>query len=35
VVNNLDRILRQARIPGPYIYGVYENRIERLWPPAE
>ena len=34
-VSNLGRILRQARTPGPYIYGVYENRIERLWPPAE
>jgi hypothetical protein len=25
-------ILRQARQPGPYIYGVYEGRIQRLWP---
>lgn len=32
-VQNIDRILRQARVPGPYIYGVYDGRIERLWPP--
>lgn len=32
-VTNLDRILRQASSePGPYIYGVYKDRIERLWP---
>ncbi len=29
---NLDRILRQASQPGPYIYGVQRDRIERLWP---
>ena len=29
---NRDRILRRARHPGPYIYGVYAGRIERLWP---
>ncbi len=31
-VENRHRILRQARKPGPYIYGVYERRIQRLWP---
>lgn len=31
-VENRNRIIRQARKPGPYIYGVYEGRIERLWP---
>jgi PIN like domain len=29
---NLPRILRQARAPGPYIYGVYESEIRKLWP---
>ncbi len=31
-VNNRDRILRQARKSGPYIYGVYESGLKRLWP---
>ena len=31
-VQNADRILRQARNPGPYIYGVYDGYIKRLWP---
>lgn len=32
-VENRHRILRRAgRDAGPYIYGVYENRIARLWP---
>jgi aryl-alcohol dehydrogenase-like predicted oxidoreductase len=31
-VNNRHRILRQARNAGPYIYGVYENGLKRLWP---
>ena len=31
-VSNRHRILRQARKPGPYIYGVYENGLKRLWP---
>ncbi len=31
-VSNRDRILRQARRPGPYIYGVYESGLKRLWP---
>lgn len=32
VVGCLDRILRQAAKPGPYIYGVYDGQIKRLWP---
>jgi PIN like domain len=31
-VGNLERILRQADEPGPYIYGVYDGYIKRLWP---
>jgi hypothetical protein len=31
-VGNLPRILRRARTPGPYIYGVYDGYIKRLWP---
>ena len=31
-VTNRHRILRQARRPGPYIYGVYESGLKRLWP---
>jgi uncharacterized protein with PIN domain len=31
-VHNRHRILRQARKPGPYIYGVYESGLKRLWP---
>jgi PIN like domain len=27
------RILRQSRKAGPYIYGVYEKGLKRLWPP--
>lgn len=33
-IANRDRILRQAGRPGPYIYGVYKHRLQRLWPPA-
>jgi hypothetical protein len=33
-VRNRHRILRQARKPGPYIYGVYDRGLKRLWPPA-
>jgi hypothetical protein len=33
-LSNLDRILTQATKPGPYIYGVYEGYIRRLWPPG-
>jgi hypothetical protein len=31
-VDNIARILRQAKKPGPYIYGVYPGNIRRLWP---
>lgn len=31
-VDNIDRIIRRARQPGPYIYGVYDGNIRRLWP---
>jgi len=31
-VENRHRMIRQARKPGPYIYGVYGGRIARLWP---
>jgi len=32
LVENRHRILRQARRPGPYIYGIYENHLSLLWP---
>lgn len=32
LVNNLDRIVRAAATPGPFIFGVYEDAIRRLWP---
>lgn len=31
-VSNRHRIIRQARKSGPYIYGVYEKGLKRLWP---
>ncbi len=31
-VKNRHRIIREARKPGPYIYGVYETGLKRLWP---
>ena len=31
-VDNIERILRQVQKPGPYIYGVYNGYIKRLWP---
>ena len=31
-IGNIERILRQAEKPGPYIYGVYDGYIKRLWP---
>lgn len=30
-VTNINRIIQRARKPGPYIYGVYEDRLELLW----
>lgn len=32
LVQNRHRMLRQAMRPGPYIYGVYVDRISQLWP---
>lgn len=29
-VNNLDRILRQAAEPGPWIFAVHADRLERI-----
>jgi hypothetical protein len=31
-VSNRHRIVQRARKPGPYIYGVYERGIRKLWP---
>jgi len=31
-VDNRKRIIRQASRQGPFIYGVYERSIRRLWP---
>jgi uncharacterized protein with PIN domain len=31
-VNNINRILQRSGKPGPYIYGVYEKRLDRIWP---
>ncbi len=31
-VENRHRIVQRARNPGPYIYGVYEGRLAKLWP---
>jgi hypothetical protein len=31
-IANRHRILRQAHKIGPYIYGVYEEGLKRLWP---
>lgn len=30
---NRHRIVRQAHKTGPYIYGVYEAGLRRIWPP--
>ncbi len=35
LVTNRHRIVRRSRKPGPYIYGVYETGLKRLWPPTE
>ncbi|MGH2865871.1 MAG: hypothetical protein ACRDJX_11575 [Solirubrobacteraceae bacterium] len=32
-VSNRHRIAQRARKPGPYICGVYERKLRRLWPP--
>jgi hypothetical protein len=31
-VTNLPRILRACRKPGPFVYGVYQDRLARLFP---
>jgi len=31
-LENLDRIIRQGRRPGPYVFGVYGKGIAKLWP---
>ena len=31
-VDNRHRIIRRSRHPGPYIYGVYPRRLEKLFP---
>ena len=31
-ISNRHRIIQQARKPGPYIYGVYDKGLRRLWP---
>ena len=29
---NRHRIIQASRKPGPYVYGIYRDRIARLWP---
>lgn len=31
-LHNIHRIIRLSRKPGPYVYGVYRDRVVRLWP---
>lgn len=31
-VRNIHRIVQRSRKPGPYIFGVYEDELRRLWP---
>jgi len=31
-VANRFRIIQASRKPGPYLYGVYKDRIRKLWP---
>ena len=33
-VENRHRIMQRARKPGPFIYGVYPGRLEKLFPRA-
>jgi hypothetical protein len=33
-VSNRHRIVQRARKSGPYVYGVYERGLKRLWPPS-
>jgi len=32
-LNNMQRIVRLSRKPGPRIYGVYRDRVQLLWTP--
>lgn len=32
IVDNIHRIMQASSKPGPFLYGVYADRIERLWP---
>lgn len=32
LTTNVHRIVQRARKPGPYIIGIYSDRIERKWP---
>jgi hypothetical protein len=32
LVNNLERIIRAAEDPEPYVYGVYKDELGLLWP---
>jgi hypothetical protein len=31
-VNNRFRIIQKSNKPGPYLYGVYKDKIDKLWP---
>ena len=31
-VKHRHRIIQRGRRPGPYIYGVYDRGLDRLWP---
>ena len=33
-ISNRFRIIQASRRPGPYVYGVYRDRIRKLWPSA-
>ena len=31
-LTNRHRIVQASRKPGPYVYGIYRDRIAKLWP---
>ena len=31
-LTNRHRIVQASREPGPYVYGIYRDRIAKLWP---
>jgi hypothetical protein len=33
-IGNRFRIIQASRKPGPYLYGVYQDRLRKLWPEA-